>query len=402
MTADQAVTADPASFRRFHHETLPKRIEAGNGALAFADAEYLGSLGFRTDGGSFTYRAVDGTVQLTEGEADADTVVALDLAAWAGLASDLETAPGLFYTGRVEIPVGKPGRFVRWEPALRALFHGIPIYDPDTADLRDVAGQPLDLDTAFITEEIRDDNAAARHFLDTAGYLVVRDVFDDDEVRRMLDAVAAVERAATPGDQSSWWGVNTDGEEILTRSLNAASQHILRSLHHDPRVLCIADVPPEPLTAPATEGNHAVTVLWKRPNMVEGLADLPWHRDCGMGGHAANCPMTVMTVCLAGGDAAGGELRVLPGSHRSAYPFVDGTHTEAPRGHSLAVTAGDVTLHYGDIMHASMPPTSDEGPHRISLLMEFTPTSGGLHYDDALLGAEDGQIEHLGDKLGLG
>ena len=30
------------------------------------------------------------------------------------------------------MPRGKPLRFVRWEPGLRALFHGMPIFDPDT------------------------------------------------------------------------------------------------------------------------------------------------------------------------------------------------------------------------------------------------------------------------------
>ncbi|GIT00944.1 MAG: hypothetical protein CM1200mP26_26560 [Acidimicrobiales bacterium] len=60
-----------------------------------------------------------------------------------------------------------------------------------------------------------------------------------------------------------------------------------------------------------------------------------------------------------------------------------------------------MTLHYSDLMHASLPPTSTAGPHRISVLMGFAPTGpshhlGDRHYNDALLANQDGQIEHLG------
>lgn len=63
---------------------------------------------------------------------------------------------------------------------------------------------------------------------------------------------------------------------------------------------------------------------------------------------------------------------------------------------------GDVSLHITDVMHASMPPTASEGPHRIAVLLPFTrpvPSThleGIRHYNDALLGSEDGQVTRLG------
>jgi hypothetical protein len=55
-------------------------------------------------------------------------------------------------------------------------------------------------------------------------------------------------------------------------------------------------------------------------------------------------------------------------------------------------------------MHASMPPTSDEGPHRVSILLGFARPDAGnhrgeRHYNDVLLGREDGQVEHLVDHV---
>ena len=375
--ADPVLAADAESFRRFHTVDLPERIAAGNGTLAWADVEPLGCLGLRTPAGSWTFVPRNGTVELVEGEEPADTVVGIDLESWLGLISDLDTPPAMLYTDRLEVVRGNPLRFMRWEPGLRALFHGRPVYDPDTVDLRGLDGQPLDTDHGFTLDELEGEATDARHFLRTAGYLYLRGAFAPDEMASMLDDAAVLADEAVPGDQESWWGRNAAGDEILTR---------------------------EPLAAEVDQGTDRVTVLWKHPDMVDGLGDLPWHRDCGMGGHALNCPSAVVTICLNTGVPEAGELRFLPGSHRASFPFIDGTDVAAPEGASLPITAGDMTMHYSDAMHASLPPTSADGPHRISVLMGFSPESAGhhrgkRHYNDALLGADDGQVENIGRRL---
>jgi hypothetical protein len=69
------------------------------------------------------------------------------------------------------------------------------------------------------------------------------------------------------------------------------------------------------------------------------------------------------------------------------------------------VQAGDVSLHYSDVLHASMPPASADGPHRISVLLGFSPEGAGhhrgeRHYNDVLLSRDDGQVPHLVDHVG--
>ena len=225
-----------------------------------------------------------------------------------------------------------------------------------------------------------------------------------DEVASMLDDAAVIADEAVPGDQESWWGRNAAGDEVLTRVLRAASRPRLAALHDDLRVLRLVSMADQPLAAEVDQGPDRVTVLWKHPEMVDGLGDLPWHRDCGMGGHALNCPSVVVTICLTTGSPEAGELRFLPGSHRASFPFIDGTDVAAPEGTSLPITAGDMTVHYSDVMHASLPPTSDDGPHRISVLVGFAPANrehhlGERHYNDALLVNDDGQVDHLGQRL---
>ena len=336
----------------------------------------------------------------------ADTVVDLGFDDFAGLVSDLDTAPGLFYGNRVTVSKGKPLRFVRWEPGLRALFHGRPIFDPETVDLRDRHGEPLDPTRRFPFESLTDPDVAAdaTHFLVTTGYVVVSGVFDRDDVGSFLEAAGRLEAGATPGDGRSWWGRTSDGTEILNRVLNAADRaRSGRPARRSPGPSGRCGRPGD-LVSRTMDGVHPVTVLWKRPDAAEGLGDLPWHRDCGMGGHALNCPTTVMTICLTDGSPGAGALKALPGSHAGSFPFVDGRDTRAPEGVTMSVTAGDVSLHYSDVMHASMPPTSVEGPHRISALLAFVPPVAGhhrgeRHYNDVLLGGEGGQVEHLAHRL---
>lgn len=391
---------DTLDFDRFHREELPARLAAGNGALAAGDAAKIGPLAIRTAAGAFTYVPAGDTIEIVEGEAPAKTVIALDDDSWRGLASDLDTPPGLLYGGRVETVRGNPLRFVRWEPALRAMYHGRPVYDADRVDLHG-----LDPAATFTMHDVAEHPERLRDFLDTCGYLLVREVFTPEEIAGFLDDAEVLSDEAREGDKMSWWGRDASGATVLCRVLRAATRPRLRALHDDQRVLALRDLASVRVSAKRTTDNDGVTVLWKRADVKEGLADLPWHRDCGMGGHALNCPGFVMTICLTDGSEAAGELRALPGSHHMTHPTIDGTEEHAPRGVSFAARAGDVSFHFSDVLHASMPPTSAEGPHRISVLLGFSPEGAGhhrgeRHYNDVLLSRDDGLVHHLVDHVG--
>ena len=141
-------------------------------------------------------------------------------------------------------------------------------------------------------------------------------------------------------------------------------------------------------------------MIWKRPRMSEGLGDLPWHRDCGMGGHAVMCPTLIASVFLTPATPETGELRMLPGSWQCGCGPIDARHPQAPRGVSFAAAPGDVSLHYGDTMHAAPPPTRDDlDTYRISAVTGYARAGArahrGRHYNEVLHRREDGQIEHL-------
>ena len=82
-------------------------------------------------------------------------------------------------------------------------------------------------------------------------------------------------------------------------------------------------------------------------------------------------------------------------------------HPRAPRGISFAAATGDVSLHYGDTMHAAPPPARrDLSCYRLSAVTAYAQQGArphrGRYYNEVLHRREDGQIEHLSKVTGEG
>lgn len=387
-------------FNEYHQVELPDLLARGNGALAFEEVKRLGSLGLRVPGsGAYTYTTGPHGVDIIPGDATARTVLELSRECWQEIVHEIQTAPGLLYRGEVTCSRGKALRLVTWEPALRAIYNGRPIFDPNAFELTDRHGDPLDPATAFALD---DDPADMAHFLRSAGYLVVKRVFSPTEVSAFREAADALHQTAIEGDRKSWWGKNADGEAVLCRVTNAARADAFSDLYREPRITGLIELSDTPLRSRGrAAGEDSATVIFKNPDMVEGLSNLPWHRDCGMGGHALNCPLIITSTFLTPLNEMSGELRMLPGSQSGSCGPIDADDPRAPRGVSLVAEPGDVSLHYGDCMHAAPSPRGHgPGPYRISALTAFAregarpnPRKGA--YNDVLLARDDGQVEHL-------
>ncbi len=387
-------------FQQFHERELPQRLAAGNGMQAALAVKKLGSLAFRTpEGLAYTYVSDGDGIAVLPGEELADTVIEIESEIWQGVVHDYESAPGLLYGGRVKCTKGKAMRLVAWEPGLRAMYTGRPLHDPKNVQLRDRRDSPLDIEQSFRLESDREDMA---HFLRSAGYLFVRGVFSEQEVSGFRQEALALRGEAVKGDKLSWWGKNAAGEEILCRVTRAASKPLLRTIPSDPRMLQLKDLSDYELGhRPKGCAEEGVAVIYKHPNMTEGLSDIPWHRDCGMGGHSVMCPVLIASVFLTDSTPEMGELKMLPGSWTGTIGYMDPNDPEAPRGAQFLARPGDVSLHYGDVMHAAPPPTGvDLEQYRMSAVTGYSRPEarnhrGGTSYNDVLHGREDGQIEDL-------
>jgi hypothetical protein len=330
------------------------------------------------------------------GDADAATSVVLDERTFSDFLNELLTASGAVRTGRAQIERGELSGWHRWEPALRALWSGRAIYTTAVWDtLVDRRGAALDLLRSFTVD---DDPRDMREFLETAGYLHLRSVFTPHEVERYGAEVEHCRTQTTPGDPFSWWSVNAAGHEVVTRN-NYLGRHsaVLQELSHDPRLARFARLVGDDLRV-CDDRLDGPMVFVKNANVVKGNGDLGWHVDDGIGGHPVMCPLIQAGIQLDRANAANGQLLVLAGSHRYVKHWLAwGAEGELPVV-ALDTEPGDLTLHYGDAMHTTPPPTSASAGRRALYYKFAEPRTfdwvpAGCHYNDALFRSDaDGRV----------
>ncbi len=386
------------SFNDFHTQWLPGRLTTPAADAAARDVDGIEPLSLRVQTGpTFTYQARDGRLQVVEGAANGAVVVEFDESSFRAFLTEELSAAGVFYSGQIKVIAGEGHRFLRWEPALRALYHGRPILDLDAIELRDRAGDILDITNGFDFEAAID-SADAAHFMKTAGFLLVHNVFAMDEVAALRAECDRARALMTPGDRRAWWGNHADGTSICTR-VNYAGEisELVGNLYDDPRLEKLIEATGDEVR-PAHDRLDGATVIFKTPDMREGLSDLPWHRDCGMGGHPVMCPLINLSVHLTAVSAESGDLRAVPGSFAGTTHPVD-SHPGESLGVSMAAKAGDVTLHYGDLVHsAPAPTTGGKRTGRVTINLTypnvrcFEVVGPGQGYNDALLNAADSPI----------
>jgi hypothetical protein len=357
---------------------VPALAAQGNGALAARAAAALAPLTFELDDGrAYAFVPVDGGVEVREGIAAGGAVARLSFDSWANFVTERWTRYALLYTGSVDFPRGEFADLCHWEPALRALFHGRPVYEPAGLQFTDRAGDPLDLARAFTLDDDPEDLA---HFLQTAGYLHVRGVFDATEIAALRSEVEKQASEARADDaRSGHWTLDVDGSSVIANlKYGAVGSPVLTDLHEDARIRSILAAAGERDLRANIDRNEGTKIIFKRPGATEGLVDLPLHTDCGMGFHPVACQMVLVGVHLDAGTPASGQLHVVAGSHRSTTPDPAVSDTSDWPIVALATEPGDCTVHYSHSLHAAPPPVGDlpDGAHaRRTAYLCFAPPS---------------------------
>jgi hypothetical protein len=381
----QAFATHP--FVGFHRDELPALV-ARHGPLVVADLRGVAPLAFRTDDGTtFTWRATGRGLEAVDGDEGAPTLVELSEQTFSEFLDELLSASGAVRTGRARLARGELAGWQRWEPAIQSLCSGREIYGAGVwPTLIDRDGKPLDLRRRF---RAHDDVEEMRHFLETAGYLHIEAVFTQAEVEAYSREVEHARSKTTPGDPFSWWSVNATGQEVVTR-INYLGRHsqMLQDLAHDRRLSYFAQLARPDLRV-CDDRLDGPMVFIKNANVVTGNGDLGWHVDDGIGGHPVMCPLVQAGVQLDHANAENGQLLVLAGSHRyTKHWIVWGEEGDLPVV-AFDTGPGDLTIHYGDTMHTTPPPTCDDAGRRALYYKFAGPTTfrwipSGCHYNDAL------------------
>jgi len=359
---------EPIAFDAFHRDRLPALV-ARHGSLVARDLDGAAPLAFRVgSGAAYTWLPSPDGLRVAVGDAAAETVVALDERVFSEFVHQLVTASGAVMTGRASLVRGSLAGWQRFEPALQSLCEGREIYGPRVWEtLVDRDGKPLDLRRRF---SVDDDREELRHFFEVAGYLHLRAVFRPDEVERFGREVEHARSKTTPGDPFSWWSVDASGREVVTR-INYLGRHSpeLQALSHDPRLARFARLAGETLRV-CDDRLDGPMVFIKNSNVVKGNGDLGWHVDDGIGGHQVMCPLIQAGIQLDRANPENGQLKVLAGSHRYSKHWIGWGEEGNLPDVALETEPGDLTLHFGDAMHAHDAANDRTGRRSASALLQ--------------------------------
>ena len=311
------------------------------------------------DGEAWTLTGGDQNVVIRRGaRSDATAHVRLERQQLADLVDDQKTFMSLWAGGALDQPAGNVGHLLDWWLVVRAALDGTPIYTPGSLGFEDRNGRPLDLTRGFRPDDDRDE---MRHFLETAGFLHIEGLFSEDE---MAAISAEMDRAAptyTEGDGRSWWARTAEGESRLVRMQGFDRESDgARSLLEDARFTDLALISGAGHEFGTKRAQNRIEALFKPIGVTEGISDIPWHKDCGIGRHSYDCCGLTVGISVTGADAVSGQLWALAGSHRalvwSGIRQPDLDLPEVP----LATRTGDVTVHLSCTMHMAQPPIERE------------------------------------------
>ena len=270
--------------------------------------------------------------------------------------NDLKTPMTFLTGGRLDMPRGDLGDFLDWWVVLRALVDARPVHTRGAVEFHDRDGAPLDLHRSFGPD---DDIADIAHFLAEAGFLHLRDWFDPDAMEEISTDMDGAFPDYERGDGRSWWARTAAGEDRCVRmcTFDVHSDRTRELLDSDAfrRIGAFTDDGYR-----MRESGNRVEALVKPIGVVEGISDVPWHKDCSLGMHSYRCCGLTTGISVTGADDRSGQLRVVAGSHRAlVQPAFVRSDCDLPIV-DLPTKTGDVTVHCSCTLHMSQPPVERE------------------------------------------
>jgi hypothetical protein len=346
----------PVDVRGFFEEELPS-LAALHGDLAIPGALELEVEPFSivTPSGAWTLALDSRRVSITGGDTGAASVTLSD-DELADVVNDLKTPMTFLTGGTLRMARGDLGDFLDWWVVLRSLVDGRRVHTRGSVQFEDRDGAPLDLRRAFTPD---DDDAEIAHFISQAGFLHLRGWFDGET----MDEISADMDRALPtyvrDDGRSWWAKTAAGDDRCVRMqyFQEHSARVVELLASD-RFLRIGRMFDDGYES-RTVGN-CIEALVKPIGVIEGISDVPWHKDCSLGMHSYRCCGLTTGISVTGADARSGQLRVVAGSHRAlVQPAFVRSGSDLPVI-DLPTETGDVTVHCSCTLHMSQPPVERE------------------------------------------
>ncbi len=299
----------PVDAAEFFGETLPGLLDAHQALIAPGAGELpLENFVIEVDGECWTLAWVADRVSVRTGMASGPRV-RLSSEQFTDIVNDQSTPIALMSNNLLDMAEGSLPDFLNWWLVLRSALDGQRIHARGDLTL------PQDFQRSFTLE---DSDEAMREYLEEYGYLHIQGLFSEEE----MAAVEADFPVAAPhfekGDPRAWFATTGDGDEQLVRmeGFDRYSPTTVE-LIDDPRFQRIGGIPGVGHGQASRKPGTRVGALTKPIGVVKGISDVPWHKDCSLGRHSYECCNLTVGISVTGADAASGQLRVVPGSHRA-------------------------------------------------------------------------------------
>lgn len=350
----------PVAIGEFFSVQLPALLAQSESLIRpWLEANNPEDLSIECEGESWQLSWTNSDIAIAKGISSTGLHVRLSKDDFSGLVNDQFTPMTFFVGGTLDTPRGQLGEFLDWWLVLRAVLDQRPIHMPGAVDFKDINGGPLKLNRSFTLDDPIEE---MRHFLETAGFLHIASVFTEDEMAAISADIDKYHDLYEEGDDNSWWATTADGKRRLVR-LQAFENYsdITRRLLDDPRFKQLGKITGDGHTHAGLE-NNKIEALIKPLNVVEGISDLPWHKDCSLGRHSYECCSLTVGISVTGAGPDSGQLRVIAGSHRALmWPsLLSDPSTYGLPVLDLATQTGDITMHLSCTHHMAQAPTARE------------------------------------------
>ncbi|MGB6056988.1 MAG: phytanoyl-CoA dioxygenase family protein [Microthrixaceae bacterium] len=343
----------------FFDSTLPGQFAEGADSLADG-VRWLDPVPLVVHVGdqAWTLSADDGRIAVRPGS-HGGSQLRLNQEALGDLAADLVTPMAWFISGALDTDA-RLEQLLDWWLLIRGALDGLTPYVPWSGDLPTFTagdGSPLDLRRSFRHD---DDPTEMSRFLAQAGFLHIEGLFDPAEMAAISADMDVAAPSYSQGDGRSWWARTADDVDRLVR-MQGFDTHsaTLRDLLNDDRFLSLGTLGGSG-HEPGDFGPNRIEALVKPLGVVEGISDVPWHKDCANGRHSYDCSNLTVGISITGADENSGQLRVVAGSNRvHIWPAFVRKGQDLPIV-DLPTGTGDVTVHLSCTTHMAQPPITTE------------------------------------------
>ena len=173
----------------------------------------------------------------------------------------------------------------------------------------------------------------------------------------------APRRRYTEGDGRSWWARTADGDDAARAhaGLRPRLRRRARSLDDDALPRPRRRSPGAGHEFGTQAASNRIEALFKPIGVTEGISDIPWHKDCGIGRHSYDCCGLTVGISVTGADAVSGQLWVIAGSHRAlVWSGIRPARPRPARGRRCPPRPATSPCTCSCTMHMAQPPVERE------------------------------------------